>query len=117
MKVIVTIGPSSNNIDTIKKLKNLNVDCFRINLSHCNSDEILDYFNLFEKANIIPCFRYSRSSSKTFMQKNNFFFEKNENVTIYFDEKDYEMNSFEKRSFMFGKNTFRKNKIRERYKM
>ena len=113
MKVIVTIGPSSNNIDTIKKLKNLNVDCFRINLSHCNSDEILDYFNLFEKANIIPALDTQGAQARLSCKKNNLFFEKNENVTIYFDEKDYEMNSFEKDLLCLVKTLFEKIKLGE----
>ena len=54
MKVIVTIGPSSNNLETLKKLKKLNVDSFRINLSHCNEELISKYFDLFQEADILP---------------------------------------------------------------
>ena len=39
-KIICTIGPSSNNPETLGKLKNSGVDFFRINLSHTEENEI-----------------------------------------------------------------------------
>lgn len=40
IKLICTLGPSSFNKKTLKKLKNKNVNIFRINLSHTKKEEI-----------------------------------------------------------------------------
>ena len=71
MKVIVTIGPSSSDNETLQKLKKLKVDCFRINLSHCDKQEISKYFDLFEKANIIPALDTQGAQARVLCKKNN----------------------------------------------
>ena len=40
IKIICTLGPSSFGLDVLKKLKNENLDIFRINLSHTKKKDI-----------------------------------------------------------------------------
>ena len=108
MKVIVTIGPSSNNIDTLNKLQKLNVNNFRINLSHCNKEQISEYFDLFDKVNIIPDLDTQGAQARLLCKKDKLFFKKNENVTIFFDQEDYEKNSLEKDLLCLEKALFNK---------
>ena len=53
-KVIGTIGPSSIDLDVLKKLKSRGVDSFRINLSHANKDSLKYYYKQFQNAGIKP---------------------------------------------------------------
>ena len=108
MKVIVTIGPSSDNLETLNKLKKLNVDLFRINLSHCNKELISEYFDLFKKANIVPALDTQGAQARLLCKKNNLFFEKDENVTIFFNKEDYEKDSSEKDLLCLVKTLFNK---------
>jgi len=39
-KILATLGPSSLNIDTVKKLTKKGVDLFRINLSHTKLEDV-----------------------------------------------------------------------------
>lgn len=96
MKVIVTIGPSSNNLNTLDNLQKLNVDCFRINLSHCNEEQISEYFQLFDKAHIIPALDTQGAQARLLSKKDKLLFEKNESLNIFFDSQDFEKNSLDK---------------------
>ena len=40
IKILVTLGPSSLNRDTIAKMSSYNVDLFRINLSHTKLNDV-----------------------------------------------------------------------------
>ena len=113
MKVIVTIGPSSSDNETLQKLKKLKVDCFRINLSHCDKQEISKYFDLFETANIIPALDTQGAQARVLCKKNNLFFDKNENVIIYFDKEDFKKNSSEKDLLCQVNDLFNKIKLGE----
>ena len=54
IKTIGTIGPSSIQIEVLKKLKAIGLNSFRINLSHSN-EELLDYYyQQFEQAGVMP---------------------------------------------------------------
>ena len=53
-KIIGTIGPSSIQIDILKKLKSLGLNSFRINLSHSTEDLLDYYYSQFDLANILP---------------------------------------------------------------
>ncbi len=52
--IIGTIGPSSIQINVLKKLKSIGLNSFRINLSHSNEDLLDYYYQQFEQADIFP---------------------------------------------------------------
>ena len=43
MKIIVTLGPSTNTIESLKKIKQKNIDFVRVNMSHTPIND-LEYF-------------------------------------------------------------------------
>ena len=53
-KIIGTIGPSSIQVDILKKLRSLGLESFRINLSHSNEDLLDYYYSQFELADVMP---------------------------------------------------------------
>jgi len=56
-KIICTLGPSSLNSRVIKRLSELGVDLFRLNLSHTSLDKLEDYVALIRNFTNIPiCF-------------------------------------------------------------
>ena len=54
MKLIVTIGPSSLNEQTLKTLVECGVDDFRINLSHSSLELLEHYYSFFRRCGITP---------------------------------------------------------------
>ena len=70
MKTIVTIGPASNNLNILKKLKALNASCFRINLSHSNQESLEEYFELFNKADIVPALDTQGAQARLLCRRN-----------------------------------------------
>ena len=54
MTVIGTIGPSSISKKVLSELKELELDSFRINLSHASHKSLLDYYKLFSELSISP---------------------------------------------------------------
>ena len=48
-KIICTIGPSSENIKTLKYFKKSNVDLYRINLSHTKYTDLEKKINFLKK--------------------------------------------------------------------
>jgi len=113
MKTIVTIGPASKDLKTLKKLQKLKVDCFRINLSHCDEKQISEYFDLFNTANIVPALDTQGAQARLLCKKNNLFFDENENLIIFFDRKDYEKNSSAKDVLCSVKTLFNDIKVGE----
>ena len=56
-KIMCTLGPSSLNSRVIKRLSELNVDLFRLNLSHTPLDKLEEYVKLIRKISNVPiCF-------------------------------------------------------------
>tara|TARA_Y100000739_G_scaffold229782_1_gene246171 strand:+ start:2616 stop:3680 length:1065 start_codon:yes stop_codon:yes gene_type:complete len=53
-EIIVTVGPSSCNKETLQNLRSAGADIFRINLSHSNEEDLKKYLNVFDEANIVP---------------------------------------------------------------
>ncbi len=51
-EIIVTIGPSSDSVDTLKSLRNAGANCFRINLSHSTLDSVEQHVANFSQAGI-----------------------------------------------------------------
>jgi len=54
MKIIVTLGPASNNSSILKNFARLGVDYFRINLSHIDFEEFKTLFQKVKKVSNIP---------------------------------------------------------------
>ena len=48
-KIVATLGPSSNDYETIKKLINAGVTMFRINTSHGSQEEHCERINIIRK--------------------------------------------------------------------
>ena len=56
-RIICTLGPSSLNSKVIKRLSELEVDLFRLNLSHTSLDRLAEYVELIKNNSNIPiCF-------------------------------------------------------------
>ncbi len=78
MKIICTLGPSSFNQNTLKKLKSLGVNIFRINLSHTKKEDILKKIIYLKKNNIKNIcidtegaqIRTSKVKKKVYLKKN-----------------------------------------------
>ena len=54
MKIIVTLGPATNEAAILKNFARLGVDYFRINLSHLNFDEFKTLFQKVKDSTNIP---------------------------------------------------------------
>ena len=52
MGTICTVGPSSDNVDILKRLKEANVHIFRINMSHAEIDSIQELYKKTTQLNI-----------------------------------------------------------------
>ena len=52
IKIICTLGPSSFKKKVLNKLKEQNIDIFRINLSHTNKDQIKSKILYLKKNNV-----------------------------------------------------------------
>ena len=86
-KIICTLGPSSLNKNTILKLKNLDVDIFRINLSHTNYSDLKSIIHFLKKLKIKNiCIDTEGAQVRTTKVKNKIFYKKNQNVKIYNSE-------------------------------
>ena len=48
-KIICTIGPASQNFDTMAQMALNGMDCARINLSHADEEDILKTINIVKK--------------------------------------------------------------------
>ena len=48
-KIVASIGPSSNDSDTILKMVEAGVDVFRINLSHASLEETEKYIKMIRE--------------------------------------------------------------------
>lgn len=49
-RIIATIGPASNDLETVRKLIRAGADCFRINFSHGNGETMTPVINLIRQA-------------------------------------------------------------------
>ena len=52
IKIICTMGPSSLNKQTLKELKKLKVDLFRLNMSHIKIEKLQKNIDFLKKNNI-----------------------------------------------------------------
>ena len=83
MKIICTLGPSSFNKDTLKKLKSLGVNIFRINLSHTKKDDILRKIIYLKKNNIKNiCIDTEGAQIRTSKVKKKIYLKKNELLKV-----------------------------------
>ena len=53
-ELLCTLGPSSMNNRTIKRLEALNVTLFRINLSHTSVSEVANTIRFIQKRSSVP---------------------------------------------------------------
>ena len=53
-EIVTTIGPSSDSVSTLSRLKSAGATSFRINLSHVNKASLDKYFSTFKSAGVLP---------------------------------------------------------------
>jgi pyruvate kinase len=53
-KIIITIGPATLSKKNLKRLKKTSVSLFRINLSHTNKTQLIDYIKKLKENNLNP---------------------------------------------------------------
>ena len=53
-EILCTLGPSSMNVRVIKRLEELNVSLFRINLSHTAVSDVTDAIHFIQKNSSVP---------------------------------------------------------------
>lgn len=97
-RLVVTIGPNSQNVKTILKMKSIGADCFRINLSHMNEDNIDQMIDLFSESGIKPCFDTQGAQLRVFTN-DSIAIAKNEEVLI--KNSNNFMKGEEKRNIIF----------------
>ena len=82
-KVICTIGPSCDNIEILKKLKNAGVDIFRINMSHANIDDIYRFHKIALNLGLTLGIDTEGAQIRTKLKdKNNLFLTKNQTFEL-----------------------------------
>ena len=82
-KVICTIGPSCDNIEILKKLKNAGVDIFRINMSHANIDDIYRFHKIALNLGLTLGIDTEGAQIRTKLKdKNNLFLTKNQTFDL-----------------------------------
>lgn len=87
IKIIVTLGPSTNTIEDLKKIKDKNVDFIRINMSHSSVEDLKKYIKMAKEVGIPFIIDTEGSQIRT---GNLIFecieFEENQEVKIYSEE-------------------------------
>ena len=73
-KIIITLGPSSMDTNTLRKLKKKKIDLFRINLSHTSLVDLPKVLNKLKKEKISPiCIDTEGAQIRTFGVKKKFY--------------------------------------------
>ncbi len=86
IKIICTLGPSSFNIKVLKKLKNENLDIFRINLSHTSKKDIEKKIDFLKKNKIKNiCIDTEGAQLRTSYIKKEIKFKKREIIKVFND--------------------------------
>ncbi|KZR70249.1 Pyruvate kinase [Prochlorococcus marinus str. MIT 1313] len=83
-EIIVTIGPSSNSIETLKALRDAGASCFRINLSHSTLDSIDQYLSYFTQAGISASLDTQGAQLRTSSNTSLFKFRTNDRAIVGF---------------------------------
>ncbi len=86
-RCIVTVGPSSANENVLKDMKSAGADCFRINLSHSNTDKFHQYTKLIQRANLTPSIDTQGAQGRVLDFDGDEEFELNDPVVMIFDHK------------------------------
>lgn len=88
--IIVTVGPSSINIDTLTSLVKAGAHSFRINLSHSNKESLHHYFSILNQAGIIPAIDTQGAQLRVIATNLQHNISVGEKIEIYFgaNEKD-----------------------------
>ena len=88
MEILCTLGPSSLNKLTLKKLENIGVNLFRINLSHTELKELNNLINFIQKHSSVPiCIDTEGAQIRTRLKKN-LHLSNNQELNVYFDFKN-----------------------------
>ena len=86
VKIIVTIGPSTCNEESLRKIKDKGVDFVRVNMSHSSIDYLKNAIQLAKKVGIPFMIDTEGSQVRTGeLNSNNIAFEENQEVKIYAD--------------------------------
>ena len=84
IKIICTLGPASFSKSILRLLSKENVDIFRINLSHTNTDQIKEKVKYLKQNNIKNiCIDTEGAQIRTTHTKKKYFIKKNSKVKIY----------------------------------
>ncbi|OGM99397.1 MAG: hypothetical protein A2817_03355 [Candidatus Yanofskybacteria bacterium RIFCSPHIGHO2_01_FULL_39_8b] len=51
-KIIVTVGPATHSLESLTKMKDLDVDFIRVNMSHSSIDHLKDFISLSKQAGL-----------------------------------------------------------------
>ena len=86
-KILVTLGPSSLNEKTVKKISKIGVDLFRINLSHTKLSDVEKNINLIKSWTKTPICLDSEGAQlrNGSMETEKVIFDKNDKVKIFFE--------------------------------
>ena len=96
--IIITVGPSCRDSEVISNMKVAGANCFRINLSHSDENDLCFYWDLLTKENIVPALDTQGAQMRFLMKEKENFFEKDEFAYIYFDHENF-LKSKEKKVF------------------
>ena len=86
MKIIVTIGPSTCDEESLRKIKDKGVDFVRVNMSHSSLDYLKDVIQMAKKVGIPFIIDTEGSQIRTGeLDKNSIAFEENQEIKVYAD--------------------------------
>ncbi len=86
--IIVTVGPSSEHPEVLKKLKLAGANKFRVNLSHSSHQSVQEYFDLLHKHEITPAIDTQGAQLRIVQVSDNLPWNFNQNLLLIFgDEK------------------------------
>ena len=92
-KIIVTLGPATNTLEAVKKIKNRKVDFLRINMSHSDIDDLKHYIGLSKQARIPFIIDTEGAQIRTgHFSSDTIFYEENNIVKIYSDGRTGNLN-------------------------
>ena len=74
--IIITVGPSCRDSEIISSMKVAGADCFRINLSHSDENDLSFYWDLLNKENIVPALDTQGAQIRFLMKEKEIFFKR-----------------------------------------
>ncbi len=84
VKIIVTLGPSTNTEEDLRKIKDKGVDFVRINMSHSSIDDLKQAIKMAKKVDIPFIIDTEGSQIRTgYLSTNKVYLEENQTIKIY----------------------------------